>query len=213
LVTEGRRFVRPTHDQYISKKMLELNTFAQPLAKLLASPREIVLVALLIAAAVIDCRTYRIPNWLTFGGAVFGLLYNTAAHGFMAGLPPALGGLGIGLAMLLPLYALRVMGAGDVKLMAMVGAFLGSSEILYAVLFTFIVGGVAALAFGIYRRALRRMTGNVVDIVRFMAFAAVAGSRPTPVPAGSISIGALPYGVSIAVGTIAWLVARLLGFA
>ena len=193
--------------------MLELNTLAQPLAKLLASPSEVVLVALLIAAAVIDWRTYRIPNWLTVGGMAFGLLYNAAAHGLTAGLLPALGGLGIGLVLLLPLYALRVMGAGDVKLMAMVGAFIGSSGILYAVLFTFIAGGVAALAFGIYRRAVRRMAGNVVDIVRFMTFAAVAGFRPQPAVAGRTSIGKLPYGISIAAGTMAWLAARQMGYA
>lgn len=191
--------------------MTELNALSEPLAKLIASPRDVVLVALLVAAAVIDWRTYRIPNWLTAGGMVFGLLYNTAAHGFMAGLLPALGGLGIGLVLLLPLYALRVMGAGDVKLMAMVGAFIGSSEILYAVLFTFVAGGVAALTFAVYRRALRRMAGNVVDIVRFMAFAAVAGFRPEPAVARRTSIGKLPYGISICVGTIAWLAVTRLG--
>ena len=189
--------------------MPELNAVPELLAKLLASPRDVILVALLLAAAVIDWRTYRIPNWLTLGGMVFGVLYSTATHGFMAGLLPALGGLGIGLVLLLPLYALRVMGAGDVKLMAMVGAFLGSSEILYAVLFTFAVGGVAALAFACYRRALGRMAANVGGLVQSAAFSVMAGHRPEL--AIDASIGRMPYGISICVGTIAWLAVTRLG--
>ena len=46
-----------------------------------------------------------------------------------------------GLALLLPLWLLRVMGAGDVKLMAAVGAVVGVPGVLYAVLWSFIFGG------------------------------------------------------------------------
>ncbi|HSV35897.1 MAG TPA: A24 family peptidase [Ramlibacter sp.] len=182
------------------------------LAKLFAQPGTVVLIALLLTAAVIDWRTYRIPNWLTVGGMVFGLLYNTVAPaqlGFLA----ALAGLGVGLAILLPLHLLRVMGAGDVKLMAMVGSFLGVAATLNAVLLTFIAGGVAALAFALWHRAFRRMAGNVRDIAQSMAFAAVAGIRPTPTATAVASVGKLPYGISICVGTIASLAATQLGFA
>jgi prepilin peptidase CpaA len=181
-------------------------------AALLAIPRDAVLAALLAAAAVIDWRTYRIPNCLTVGGMALGLLGNTAADGLMSGLLPALAGLALGIAVLLPLYALRLMGAGDVKLMAAVGAFVGVPEILYAVLFTFIAGGIAALAFAAYRGALRRMAGNVLDTVRFMAFAAAVGVKPEAV-AQRTSIGRLPYGGCIAAGTVAWLAARHMGYA
>lgn len=183
---------------------------AKLLSKLLASQRDVLLIALLVAAAVIDWRTYRIPNWLTVGGMLAGLLYNTiSAPSWPGGLLAALAGLGAGLIVLLPLYALRVMGAGDVKLMAAVGAFLGWPEILFAMVFSLIAGGAAALAFAVHRRALRRMASNVVDIVRFMVFAAEAGFRHHPM-AGRTSIGKLPYGCSIAAGTIAWLAARTL---
>jgi len=186
----------------------------EPLAKLLNQPGVVVLVALLVTAAVIDWRTYRIPNWLTAGGMAFGLIYNSViAQPWHDGLLGALAGLGVGLVVLLPVYALRVMGAGDVKLMAMVGAIVGLPDILHAVLYSLIVGGIAAVAFALHRRAFRRMSANTFDIVQSMAFAAMVGNRPTPAVSGRASIGKLPYGVSIAGGTIAWLAARLLGVA
>jgi prepilin peptidase CpaA len=173
-----------------------------------------VLVVLLVAAAVIDYRTMKIPNWLTVGGLVTGLVLTTIdalrpLNGFLG----ALSGAAVGLGILLPLYVLRVMGAGDVKLMAMAGAFLGVNATLVAVLFTFIVGGIAALAFALWHRAFGRMAGNVRDIVQWMTFAAISGIRPTPAVPAASSIGKLPYGISICAGTIASLAVTQLGFA
>jgi prepilin peptidase CpaA len=194
--------------------MQELNIVPELIAKVAAQPLVVILVVALLAAAVIDWRTYRIPNWLTVSGMLIGLVYNTVARwpdssGFLL----ALAGLGVGLVVLLPVYALRVMGAGDVKLMAMVGAMVGLPDILWAVLYSLIAGGVAALAFALYHRALRRVTGNVVDIVQSMTFAALAGIPLRGGMPAQASIGKLPYGVSIAAGTIAWLGARQLGLA
>jgi prepilin peptidase CpaA len=192
--------------------MHELNVVPETLAKLLAQPALLVLVLLLLTAAVIDWRTYRIPNSLTVGGTVLGLMFNSLVPQH-AGFLMALAGMALGLVLLLPLYMLRAMGAGDVKLMAMVGAFVGFPDIFYAVLFTFVTGGFAALAVAFHRRAFRRMTHNVMDMAQSMAFAALAGGRPTAAMAQGTSIGRLPYGVSIAIGTIGWLAARQLGFA
>jgi prepilin peptidase CpaA len=145
---------------------------------------------------------------------VLGLAWNSWQHGFTGGFLLALAGLGTGLALLLPLYALRIMGAGDVKLMAAVGAFLGLPDVLFAIVWSFIAGGVAAIAFALYHRSSRRMAANVAAIVQWMAFAAMAGVRPAPELAGRrASIGKLPYAVSIAAGTTGWLLARLAGLA
>lgn len=184
-----------------------------PLLGGLATNPGIALVVLVIAAAVIDVRSYRIPNWLTVSGMLVGLAWNTAvapvAH---TGLLWALGGLALGLVVLLPFYAVKVMGAGDVKLMAMVGAFVGFPGILYAVLFTFIAGGAVAVAFALTHRSTGRMAGNVGEITRNMAFGLMTGVRPT-LPLAAASIGKLPYGISIAIGTIAYVVAQQLGYA
>lgn len=172
------------------------------------------LIAGLLMAAVIDWRTMRIPNWLTVGGMAWGLLYHATRDTSVAtGLLTSAGGLGTGFALLLPLYALRVMGAGDVKLMAAVGAVLGLPGVLHAVLWSFIVGGVAAIGYALSLRMSRRMASNVAAIVQSMAFAVLVGQRPTAALAGRASVGKLPYALSIAGGTIGWLVARQLGFA
>ena len=178
----------------------------------LAGNPGIALVLLVIAAAVIDVQSLRIPNWLTVGGMVLGLAWSTAvAPAPLAGFLWALGGLAVGLVVLLPFYAVRVMGAGDVKLMAMVGAFLGLPAILVAILLTFIAGGVVAVMFALARRSAGRMAGNVVEITRGMAFGLMSGVRPLPLAAGP-SIGKLPYGISIAIGTTAYVVAQQLGY-
>lgn len=120
----------------------------------LNSPSHWILLAVLIAATIIDSRTRRIPNLLSLGGAVAGILLAVIGYGSVT--PSAsLGGLALGLAALLPLYLLKAMGAGDAKLMAAVGAFLGPSVTLAAVLGTFIAGAVIAIVVLIARDGLR----------------------------------------------------------
>jgi prepilin peptidase CpaA len=193
--------------------MQELNVLPEVLARFLTQPRTAVLLALLLAAAVIDWRTYRIPNWLTVGGMAFGLIYAAAVQpGTLSGFLLSLAGLVTGLVVMLPAYVLKVMGAGDAKLMAAVGAIVGFPDILWALLCTLAVGGVVAIAFAVYRKSFRRMSSNVADIVQTMAFAALAGVQPTPSMAGRASVGKFPYGISIAAGTTCWLAARQLGY-
>ncbi|HEV2611001.1 MAG TPA: prepilin peptidase [Noviherbaspirillum sp.] len=192
----------------------ELDSLLELLAMMIMDPRTAVLFVLLMLAAVLDYRTYRIPNWLTLTGVIFALVYNTAYPAVPhAGFLWSFGGLLVGLATMLPLYVFRVMGAGDAKLMAMVGAFLGLSDVLYAVVFTFIVGGVAALAFAVFHRAFGRMMSNIKDVAETMVISAMAGITPDGRIASRASVGKLPYGVSISVGTILYVVAKHLGFA
>jgi len=145
---------------------------------------------------------------------VFALMCHAAlARTPLSGLGLALGGLAFGLAIMLPAYMLGVMGAGDVKLMAMAGAFLGFSATLHAVLWVFIAGGVAALAFALWKRSLGRMLSNTREATEQLVLASMAGVRPGKSLASGQSIGKLPYGVCIAIGTIASVVARQLGIA
>ena len=193
--------------------MQELESFLELLRMLAMDTRSIVLLALLAVAAVIDYRSYRIPNWLTFSGAAFGLVYSTlnpgvSGHGFLW----SLAGLGFGFIITLPMYVLRVMGAGDVKLMAMAGTYLGLEATFFAVLCTFIAGGIAALGFAAVHRVLRRMLTNIRDIARLTAMSIAGGVSPNLQVHASQSIGRLPYGVSIAIGTSGFVLARHFGY-
>lgn len=194
--------------------MNEFSALLDLLWMLATDLRTVALFALLVAAAVTDWRSYRIPNWLTFGGAAFALLcalYVAAspAKGAMAWA----GGLFTGFIVMLPLYVLRVMGAGDVKLMAMAGAFLGAQPTLMAVLFTFVVGGIAALGLSLWKGQLARLLLNVKNTVFGMVAFKLAGLRPDGRIAAQGSVGKLPYGVCICVGTVASVLARQLGYA
>src|SRR5581483_4062616 len=97
----------------------------------------------LVAAAAIDGWTLRVPNWLTFPFAAAGLAFSTLP----GGITPAesLSGLVLGLALLMPLYAIGGMGAGDVKLLAGMGAWVGPGLTLGAFLATALAGGAMAM--------------------------------------------------------------------
>ncbi|VTU19902.1 A24 family peptidase [Variovorax sp. RA8] len=193
--------------------MQEFHALLELLAMLVFDPRTAVLIALLVIAGVTDYRTYRIPNWLTFGGAAFALVYKTViAVSPGSALLMASGGLLLGFLLLLPLYMLHAMGAGDVKLMAMVGAFLGLDETFQAVLCALIAGGVGAIGFALLKGRVGRMLANTRDVLRDLVTLSLAGVRPDARMHAGQSIGKLPYGVCISAGTIGYVLSRQLGF-
>ncbi len=186
---------------------------AELLGMLLLGPRTGVLIALLVLAAALDVRSHRIPNWLVFGGAVYGIL----SMSLFPAMPSdtwieSLKGLGLGLGLLLPFYLLRTMGAGDVKLMAMAGAFLGPMHTVYAVLATLLAGGLLAISVALASGALRRTLHNLYLMTFGAALQIASGTKPDLSVAASSSTIKLPYGVAIATGTTGYLVARLFGF-
>jgi prepilin peptidase CpaA len=163
---------------------------------------DVLLAMLVLLAAATDLLWRRIPNLLTGGGLLAALVLHLLDGG--GRFPLAwLGGALTGLALLLPLYLLRGMAAGDVKLMAMVGAFTGPTLALHISLATFIIGGVMALAIVLYRRRWRDTLDNIRALLvpwslRAGGVSAVPQARPRVA-----SVGNMPYGLAIALGT--WL--------
>ncbi len=189
--------------------MAEAGAFFELLGMLVTDPRTCVLLALLLAAAVSDLRTFRIPNRITGGGIVFALLYNTIVppewHADWTWAPA---GMLLGFFAMLPMYLIRAMGAGDVKLMAMVGAFLGVSDTAYALLFCIVTAGISALLYALYKGVMGRMLANAGAILRGMLWSSVATGNPQLAPGAIDSVGKLAYGISIAFGTLSFLIAR-----
>jgi prepilin peptidase CpaA len=165
-----------------------MQTFNQGLITLLTDqPGLLVLVSLLLTAALIDAHAWRIPNALTVGGALAAVLlgFTQPDPGGWAPMAAPAGWL-VGLLVALPLYLARALGGGDVKLIAMVGAFVGPSHVLAAVLLIFITGGVLALV----RVARQRAWGAL-----FMRLQSGAAT----------SLGRMPYAWSICVGTLLYV--------
>jgi len=160
--------------------------------------------AILTLASVFDLRTRRIPNLLTFGGAALAILYSGAAHG-LSGLAQAVEGWLAGLVIFLPLFALGGLGAGDVKLMACLGAWLGPALALWTALYGALAGGVAAIVVALATGYMRTAADNLyLLLVHFR----VAGIRPHPELTLERGKGPrLPYALPIAAGAIAamWL--------
>lgn len=179
----------------------------------LTDRRMAMLVVLLVTAAVIDYRTHRIPNSLVLVGMVFGVIYNMLVPPF----PHAsywwpVEGLGLGLFAFLPLYALGVMGAGDVKLMAMVGAIVGPVDVVWALFYTMIVGGLLSIALVVSRGTVRRLLANFTALFQLTYLDAVEGVRPNLRIGADASAGKLPYGVAIAIGTVGYLLLHPFGY-
>jgi prepilin peptidase CpaA len=187
--------------------MQDLSTLQQGLTTIVTTPSTALLLLVLLAAAVIDARSYRIPNALTVPGMVLGLVVGAVGGATVTGgLLNALAGLGVALLCLIPLHALRAIGAGDVKLMAVVGAFLGVPDVLPAMFFVVFAGGVMATAFVLYHRVAGRMVANVALMLRSLALAAWTRT-PVATPA-MVSSGRLPYALCILAGTTVFLVVR-----
>ncbi|MYM23139.1 hypothetical protein GTP46_10830 [Duganella sp. FT135W] len=174
----------------------------------------VVLCVLLALAVWNDLRTRRIPNALVFGGAVLGLLFNAAlpaGDGLFIqvfggiGLLSALGGLAIGLCLLLPMYAMRALGAGDVKLMAMIGAFVGPGAVAGITLLTLLAGGVLALVVAGFNGRLKVMLFNTWHMIKYSMLRSLAGEVPK-MDAPAAASGRLPYAVAIAAGAAPYLI-------
>ena len=110
---------------------------------------QVVLAATVVTAAITDILGQRVPNWLTMPATVLALCLQSTIGG-MESVLWGLGGWLAGFALLIFFYAQGGMGAGDVKLMAAIGAFTGPYRILFIFLYTALFGGVYALGIVVY---------------------------------------------------------------
>ncbi len=100
---------------------------------------------MVLVAAIYDVRYRRIPNWLNVSGVLLGIALNTFLYQGLPGLVFSLKGLILAFGIYVVLYALHAMGAGDVKLMAAIGAIVGWENWFGIFIVTAVVGGIMSL--------------------------------------------------------------------
>jgi prepilin peptidase CpaA len=158
--------------------------------------------ALLVLACISDLRTRRIPNVLTFSAILAALVFHLLVGGWSAA-GWSISGCFLGALLFFPMFVLRGMGAGDVKLLAAVGAWLGPGQVAIAALATSIAGGglgiVVALGHGYLGTALS-------NIWMLLTHWRVSGIRPLPALTLETTRGPrLAYAIPIAIGTVVTL--------
>src|SRR5215211_4950600 len=160
----------------------------------------------LVVAAVIDGLKLKVPNWITFPMIISGWIYSATLSPYAGweGLMFSLVGTAVGLALLLPAYAIGGMGAGDVKLLAGVGAWVWGTNTFYAFCASAVIGGVIAVGMVLISRTWQKhqaqfwMILNEVTTIRDPETLANIAAERKP------SMMLLPYGIPIAIGTIAY---------
>jgi len=163
----------------------------------------------LVVAAVIDGIQLKVPNWLTFPMIISGWLFSIGSYALAGepwyhGLGWSLIGTVVGLALLLPAYSIGGMGAGDVKLLMGVGAWVHGATTFYAFCLSGIVGAVLAVLMVLLRGVIAQhyyqfwaILGEIATVRDPERLSALAAERKS-------SMMLLPYGIPIAIGTIAY---------
>ncbi len=164
----------------------------------------VIAVAIALMACVTDLRSRRIPNVLTFGGALAALVFHTASTG-SAGLLTSFAGWGLGVVFFLLPFVLGGLGGGDIKLLAALGAWLGPGLTLWMAIYTGIAGGVLALVVALSRGHLGQALANIRLLLTHRS---VAGIRAVNAASPVDSRGpGLAYAPPIFIGAVValWL--------
>jgi len=175
--------------------------------------------AAMILAAVIDGWKLKVPNWLTYplviSGWVFGLCHNLGwfeDYG-IGGIGASLLGTLVGFLLLLPVYAIGGMGAGDVKMQmgfgAWVGAYFGVAAGLLVIWWAFavavIIGGVLALGMMVIRGRYRSNLTNTREILGDLLGPNSVGQVADRAAKRKSRLHLLPYGIPLCLGFVGYL--------
>ncbi len=173
---------------------------------------EVLLLAAVLVAALTDLRWRRIPNWLTVSTLALGFVLNAliAYPAPMEGVWVAGKGFALAFGLNLVMYMLRMTGGGDVKLMAAIGAVVGTSDFLGIFLLNALIGGVLGLVLAAVKGRARQTFWNVGFMVsELMRWRAPHLSREQ-LDVNSPKALTLPRAVPICLGVLVFLaMARL----
>ncbi|HZN33067.1 MAG TPA: A24 family peptidase [Pirellulaceae bacterium] len=157
----------------------------------------------LIVAAVIDGYELRVPNLITYPFIIAGWVYSTYAFG-LQGLGWSLAGTALGMSILMAFHAIGGMGAGDVKLMGGVGAWIYWTHTWYCIIGFALVGAVMAIVMIVvsgkwkhHYNQFWKIVNEITTIKDPAKLSALAAERKP-------NMMLLPYGIPIAIATISY---------
>jgi prepilin peptidase CpaA len=157
----------------------------------------------LIVLAIVtftDLRSRRIPNWVVLPFLVAGVVVSGWMHGW-SGMGQSVAGMALGGILFGVLCWMGGMGMGDVKLAAAIGAWIGPSQLLTALVLTGIVGGIMALCWAAWSGFLGELFAGAGDLVFGLK---KRGLRPHPeLILNNPLTRKMPYVPAIAIGTLA----------
>lgn len=161
---------------------------------------------LLAMACVTDVRARRIPNRLVAVIAVAGLVFSGVAVGGWLAVGKSLLGVALGFGIWIVFYAIGVLGAGDVKLAAAAGAWLGVGGIWRASLVAAVAGGALAVFMLARERRMRETVGRIGLSVSTGSLALLRTGPDGEPTSGPARGRPMPYGVALAIGALvaAW---------
>jgi prepilin peptidase CpaA len=161
------------------------------------------LVSLLLFCSATDLKMRRVPNAVLLPALMTALFLNSIGGG-LAGLADSVAGLAIGLLMLMPLHVLGRMGAGDIKLLGVVGSILGAWGAIVAGLATMMAGGILAVLYLLWLFTKPGVVSRLSRlVVRITGKAAAPGDRMSW---QTVRAAEIPYALAVAAGTFATLI-------
>lgn len=162
---------------------------------------KLLVAALVITAGIYDIRYRRIPNWLALAGLVAGF----GANALYGRALVAAEGFGIAVLIYFPLWLLHAMGAGDVKLMAAVGAVVGWQAWIIIFILTGLIGGVVAIVLMVLKKRSRKTLWNMGYIVWEIMHFRAPHMRSEELDVRSPMSFRLPHGAVVALGCLAFI--------
>ncbi len=153
---------------------------------------------ILLVASVNDLFYRKIPNWLTFSSLLIGIILQSIFRGF-EGFGYSLQGVGVGFALTFFLYLAGGLGAGDVKLMAAIGGFLGPKEIFLVFILSSMLSGIYALILLSIHGFIFQTTKRFYKIIKALIFTRQLLYIP---PLSGEKKLRIRFGIMIALGTL-----------
>jgi prepilin peptidase CpaA len=162
----------------------------------------LLLILLVMFCSATDLSTRRIPNAVLLPALMSALFLNSLAGG-LAGLVDSIAGLAIGIVMLLPLYVLGRMGAGDLKLLGVVGSILGTWGAVVAGFATMIAGGILGVLYLAWLLVKPDVVSRILHLASF-----ITGKEPLDdaMSFETARAAEIPYALAITAGSFATLV-------